>query len=78
MQRCDQMPQLVYWGLWGLTTRRAAAAFMWGCVAVGAVSAIATVRHPQASCGVFFFLAAFWYWHSIRWVDNNSSWIREP
>jgi len=77
MKRHDQMPALVYWGLWGISTRRVAAVYMWGCIAVGTVSTIAADRSPQVPHGIVFFLAALWYWHSIRWVDKNSSWISE-
>jgi hypothetical protein len=70
------MPEFVYLGLWGLGTRRAALAFMWGCVALGAASLVAALRHPPAALGAGFFAAAWWYWHSIRWVDEHSSWTR--
>lgn len=77
MERRDDMPELVYLGLWGIETRRAALAFMWGCIAVGVGSAIVMLRLPQAHVGVFLLLAAPWYWYAIRWVDKNSTWSQQ-
>ena len=77
MDRQDQMPALVYWGLYGLTSRRAAQGFMWGCFAGGVVSVILAAPELRPSWGMALFLASAWYWYAIRWVDTNSSWQGE-
>ena len=77
MVRQDGMPALVYWGLYGLGTRRSAAMFMWGCLIVGVLAALASIRRVEHGWYTAFFLAALWYWYAMRWVDKHGSWESE-
>lgn len=70
----DSWPVMVRLGLWGLPTRASAWVFFWlalvmaaGCVAYGFVN-------PLGFLGALFVLAALWYYRSIRWVDQHSTW----
>lgn len=67
-------PPMVRFGLMGLRSRGAAWAFFWislviavGCVALGFV-------YPSFFLGGIVIFAALWYYLSIRWVDQHSSW----
>ncbi len=67
-------PVMVRLGLWGLPTRGAAWAFFWlsiaiavGCVAYGFVD-------WRFFIGGIMVFAALWYYLSIRWVDQHSTW----
>jgi len=73
MQR-KKMPEMVYWGLWGINSRLVAMAFLLGCVILGISSLIAGFVDPKMFLGTGFFLAAAWYWYAIRWADSNSAW----
>ena len=77
MKRKDNMPELVYWGLWGINSRSAALGFAWVAVALAAACFIYGFVHPLAFLGMLFLGAAAWYWHSIKWVDKNSTWKNE-
>ena len=73
MNKKDNMPSWVYWGLWGIKTKKVALAF----AIISQVIALIVVL-----IGIYvedFFLIAFilvplWYWLAIKWVDKNSSW----
>ncbi len=74
MQRKKGMPELVYWGLWGINSRGVALVFCWLCVVAGIVGTIYGFIDPRAFAGIGLFLAAGWYYYAIKWVDANSSW----
>ena len=74
MKQKDNMPVLVYLGLWGLNSRMAALAFVWLCVVLAAVSVALGWVNPIGYAGVIFLPCAAWYWYAIRWVDRHSSW----
>lgn len=68
-------PALIKLGMWGLTSRSMAQAFLWGCFALGLMSVIVALVFPWALLGTFNFIGAWWYWAVIRWVDrNNGRW----
>ena len=69
MSRGNERPILVRLGLWGIQTRSAALAFMWGCIA--AAVALAALQIWQ---GNILLSSALWYWYAIRWVDKNEGW----
>lgn len=78
MKRKDNMPLLVFWGLYGIRSRASARGFMW----LGVFLTFALVTHGvitgkgyQPSV-LLFSLAAAWYWYAINWVDKNASWDR--
>jgi hypothetical protein len=67
-------PGWVRVGLWGLSTRGSAWAFVGvslalpaGCVAYGFVD-------PRFFLGGALVLAALWYYLAIRWVDRHGQW----
>jgi hypothetical protein len=67
-------PVMVRIGLWGLPSRGSAWAFVGlsfflaiGCFVYGFVDF-------RFFYGSILVVAALWYYLSIRWVDNNSSW----
>ena len=64
-------PPLIRLGMWGLTSRTMAQAFLWGCVGLGVVSIMAGLVFPLALLGTFNFIGAWWYWEVIRWVDRH-------
>jgi hypothetical protein len=63
-------------GLFGTRTRDGAMAYLWASatLAVGFLLAgIAVI--PVFVLGVLpLAFAAFWYWCSIKWVDNHNGW----
>jgi hypothetical protein len=67
-------PVMVRIGLWGLPNRESAWAFFWlSAVAAVAFFALGWV-YPIAFLGTLLAFAAWWYYLSIRWVDENSRW----
>lgn len=64
-------PPLIRLGMWGLTSRTMAQAFLWGCVGLGVVSILAGLVFPLALLGTFNFIGAWWYREVIRWVDRH-------
>ena len=75
MTKRDGMPEWVYWGLWGIKTRRAAMAFFWSCLIAGLVLMPLVLVHIRAviMTGAAL-LAALYYLASIKCVDRNSHW----
>jgi hypothetical protein len=70
----SKWPVMVQLGLWGLPSRGAA----WGFIALSIALAVGCVAYGFVDArfffgGVFFF-AALWYYLSVRWVDQKSSW----
>lgn len=75
MKKKDNMPSLVYWGLYGINSRGVARGFLWLCVLLAVASVVLGVYLKEGhEIGVFFLAAAAWYWYAIKWVDKNSSW----
>ena len=68
------MPALVYWGLYGIKTRKSASAFMWVCFALGAVAIASTYTTLRPPLGIVLILAGLVYRHAIRWADKNACW----
>lgn len=64
-------PPLIKLGMWGLTSRTMAQAFLWGCVGLGVLSILVGLVFPLALLGTFNFIGAWWYWEVIRWVDRH-------
>ena len=74
MKRKENMPALVYLGLWGINSRRTAMAFLWVCVVVGVVGIIGAFIYPKLLLLTVSFLSAAWFWYAIRWADKNAAW----
>ena len=67
-------PLMVRIGLWKISRRSDAWIYFWICVAIGIAAIVYGFFNPFAFLGSILFLAAFWYYQSIRWVDHHSSW----
>lgn len=68
-------PPLIKLGMWGLSSRGMALAFLLGCFGLGLISVLVALVFPWALLGAFNFIGAWWYWAVIRWVDrNNGRW----
>lgn len=69
-------PPLIKLGMWGLSSRKMALAFLWLCVVLSALCALLALVTPWALIGTAYFLpSTCWYWAVIRWVDrNNGRW----
>jgi hypothetical protein len=69
-----QWPMWARIGLWGVPNRMAAWAFVWICLAVGIVCIAYGFVDRRFFGGGALFLAALWYYASIRWVDLHGRW----
>ncbi|MEO6457634.1 MAG: hypothetical protein ABIO92_05100 [Chloroflexia bacterium] len=67
-------PLMVRLGLWGLPSRGAAWAFFWLALAIAAGCIAYGFTNPSFFIGGILVFAALWYYLSIRWVDQHSSW----
>jgi hypothetical protein len=74
MKQKDNMPLLVYWGLYGINSRILAQGFMWLCVFLAAGFVSYGFVSQAGYQGAVFIFAAAWYWYAINWVDTHSSW----
>jgi len=69
-----ERPWWVKVGLWGVPNRAAAWAFFWLSIALAVGCIVYGFWAPPFFAGDLFFLAALWYWLSIRWVDRHGGW----
>jgi hypothetical protein len=67
-------PLMVQIGLWGLPGRAAAWALCWLCTGIAAGCIAYGFFDWRFFIGGILLLAALWYYLSIRWVDQHSSW----
>ena len=73
MERQENMPSWVYWGLWSIRSRSTAMAYFDGSLVLSVVIVTAAVIvEYYILCAIL--VVPIWYWLSIKWVDNNSSW----
>ena len=75
-KRAEAPPWWVAVGLWGIPSRAAAMAYLYGTLTVAIVSAAAGIVFAPAWVGVLMLLASGWYWASIRWNDRHGGWRR--
>jgi hypothetical protein len=69
-------PLFIRLGMWGLSSRMAAFAFLWCCVGIAVLCLLLSLITPWALIGAVYFLPACWYWVVIRWVDkHNGRWL---
>jgi hypothetical protein len=76
MKKADNMPPLVYWGLWGVRSRAVAVGF----AVFSLVITLVIIPVAISIDDYFLFIIAFaplWYWYAIRWVDKNHTWSGE-
>lgn len=87
MKREDNMPSWVFWGLWGISSRRVAMymAIVLGMLALAPIAVMVYLVSLSVQltllnwfvfvgCFVFEIAMLFWSWSAIKWVDNNSRW----
>jgi hypothetical protein len=68
-------PPLIKLGMWGLSSRKVAFAYFWGCVGFGVLCLLLALITPWALIGAINFIGAWWYWAVIRWVErHNARW----
>ena len=73
MKKTDNMPEWVYWGLWGIGSRKVA----WGFLVFSVLLTLVAIPIGVLIREYSFFLviaAPVWYWFSIRWADKNDAW----
>ncbi|MGB5339428.1 MAG: hypothetical protein WBO06_10080 [Gammaproteobacteria bacterium] len=86
MEKTDNMPLWVYFAFSSISTRKGALLLIWACV----LFSVYCIPWPLVFEGrdwiVKIFLIddwswfammapiTFWYWASLRWIDNNSGW----
>ena len=73
MKRTENMPSLVYWGLWGIRSRAVAVGFLMLSLLLTLLVVYVSVMLNNYKY-LIFVLAPLWYWYAIKWVDKNASW----
>lgn len=86
MDRKDNMPMWVFFGLSSINTRKGGMMLFWSCM-IFAVACIPwailvpgadfipeAIRLDDWSYAGLTLLCAVYYWLCIRWVDKNASW----
>lgn len=71
------MPHIVYWTLFGVSTRRMAVRYMWLSVALAFVSAAVSLITPIGYLGLFSLVTAYLYQYAVEWVDKNAYWANK-
>lgn len=77
VDRPADMPRLVYWTLFGVSTRATAVRYMWLSVALAYVSAIAALFVTIGYLGLFSLVTAYLYQNAIKWVDTHAYWANK-
>jgi len=72
--RPANMPRIVFWTLWGVSTRKTALRYMWLSIILGVVSLGLAYFNPMGFLGVFAIVTAALYRYAVTWVDKNSYW----
>ncbi len=75
--RPANMPHVVYWTLFGVSTRRTAIRYMWLSVALAFGSATVALITPIGYLGLFSLVTAYLYQYAIEWVDKHAYWANE-
>lgn len=74
MKKKDNMPIIVYLGLCGISSKSTAYLYATLCIIIGIVSIFMGIKNPQYFYGTLLFIAAYWYFYCIKWIDKNSNW----
>lgn len=72
--RPAKMPHLVFWTLWGVSTRATAVRYMRLSIILAVVSLGVSYYNPLGLLGLFALLTAGLYYYAVKWVDTNSYW----
>lgn len=76
MEKTENMPPWVYWGLWGINSRKVALGFsIFTLIIFLCLIPIGIMIQDYVLIGFIF--VPLWYWLAIRWVDKNSSWPKK-
>ena len=73
MEQKEKMPYWVYLGLWSIKTRKVALGYFIGTLLLMSIIVPASIYYNDYFYSIFAFVP-LWYWLSIKWVDNNSTW----
>jgi hypothetical protein len=71
------MPRIVYWTLFGVSTRATAVRYMWLSIVLAFVSSAVALITPIGFLGLFSLITAYLYQYAIEWVDNNAYWANQ-
>ncbi len=71
------MPRIVYWTLFGVSTRRMAVRYMWLSVILALCSSAVALVTPIGFLGLFSLVTAYLYQNAIEWVDKNAYWANQ-
>ena len=74
MEKKPDMPEIVYWGLVGINKKSTAFIYLFVTIFIGLFSLIGGFIDPVFFLGTGFFLSSYWYYYSIKWVDEHSTW----
>ena len=86
MEKSDNMPMWVYLAFSSIPGRKGALLLIWACVAFSLYCIPWSRFFPDNDWVSKIFVIddwswlaimvpiVFWYWLSLRWVDNNSGW----
>ena len=77
VNRPVNMPRIVYWTLFGVSTRRTAVRYMWLSVALAFVSGAVALVTPIGFLGLVSLVTAYLYQHAVEWVDTHSYWANK-
>jgi hypothetical protein len=69
-----EQPWWVEISLVGASSRSGQCTFFWLSVVLGTACVIYGFRDRRFFRGAVVFLAAFWYWMTIRWMDQHGAW----
>ena len=74
MERKDNMPMWVFFGLANIEKRKGGLILFWSCLAFSFISIPISYYLDDWSWAAIMFPISLWYWLCIKWVDNNSTW----
>jgi len=72
-----KMPRVVYWTLFGVSTRKTAVRYMWLSVILALCSSAVALITPIGFLGLASLITAYLYHYAIEWVDKNAYWANE-
>jgi hypothetical protein len=73
MKKKENMPSWVYWGLWGINSRKVALAFVVVTVILSLIVIPLGIMVGDYTL-LSIVLVPIWYWSSLKWADKNSAW----
>ncbi|GAB5562788.1 MAG: hypothetical protein SynsKO_44350 [Synoicihabitans sp.] len=77
VNRPANMPRIVFWTLWGVSTRGTAVRYMRLSILLAFVSLAASIYNPLGMLGLVALLTAGLYGYAIKWVDKNAYWANQ-